>query len=980
MSVAAVIAYERGTRRAPYRDTVRFAEALGIGERQRGALFAAAKRAWPSPASAALADRDLASGDSRLPTGTVTFVFTDIEGSTKRWEHDRAAMSDVVRRHDRIVRTAIESQAGHVFKTIGDAFCAAFARPQNAVAAAIDAQRALAAEDFSAVDGLRVRFALHAGTADERDADYFGPTVNRVARLLSIAHGGQVLLSGTVGALVSSELPPDTALRDLGEHRLQDLAHAERVWQLVAPGLQEQFPPLRSLAALPTNLPVQTTSFVGRESESSEIAAALEAHRIVTLVGSGGVGKTRAALAVGANLLDRYADGVWFVELAPLQSGDYIPTAVAQAIGISLRGAGKALDVLARALKHKEALLILDNCEHLIAEAAGVTAAITRECPHVRILATSRQSLDVTGEARYRVPSLASPPAATSPPTLADAARFPAVALFVQRGASADNGFELTESNVATIGEICRRLDGIPFAIELAAARLRVVSPEQLRALLDDRFRVLGSGNRSVLPRHQTLRALIDWSYDLLAQRERVLFRALSVFVNGFTLEGAMALGRAEDGEDIEVLDALAALVDQSLVMADPAGDLTRYRMLESTRAYAREKMVGAGEATACATRHLRYVRDLVVAANARRELTGRAFHLDSVVATELEDVRSALEWAARSEPATGGELLAAMSNRWVSIGLELEGIAHLERFIALLPPEASPVTAELWTALARLSLAVGQFDKSLERASHAVRLARAVKDAKTTAYALYSFINAAAASNDADAAAAALAEAQAIVPAECLFLRALELPYAKASLLASRDDVEAAYRAWDDLRKSQRALGNYAQAAVHSSTVAEYEHQFGRTERAVAIAREELPALRAGRNRASLLIMLGRLAGFLIALDRTIEASAAAREALHVSLTHDPGGHWATFALEHLTLAIALEGDLQRAAELAGYSEAALKRIGRPREGSTVETRARLESLLRERLAAHELTELMARGDRLGAADAVALALADDR
>ncbi len=345
----------------------------------------------------------------RAPSGTVTFLFSDIEGSTQRWDRDRAAMQDAVRRHDTLMRTAIAAHHGYVFKTIGDAFCAAFARPEDAVAAILDAQIALGAEDFSQIDGLRVRAAIHTGTADERDGDYFGPAVNRVARLMAIGHGGQVLVSGVTTDLVQGALPTQVSLRDLGEHRLRDLARPEHVYQLVAPDLVADFPPLRSLHVLPNNLPLQLSTFVGREAEIAEITALIEKHRLVTLVGSGGVGKTRLSLQVAANSLDGSGDGVWFIELAPLTSGEYIPSTVAQALGLTLAPEGDPLENLVRALKATHALLVFDNCEHLVEPAARVISAILHGASQVKVLASSRQGLGVAGEATYRVPSLSLP-------------------------------------------------------------------------------------------------------------------------------------------------------------------------------------------------------------------------------------------------------------------------------------------------------------------------------------------------------------------------------------------------------------------------------------------------------------------------------------------------------------------------------------------------------------------------------------------
>ena len=645
---------------------------------------------------------------SARPTGTVTFLFSDIEGSTARWERDRAAMQDAVRRHDALMRIAISARDGYVFKTIGDAFCAAFARPEDAVAAILDAQRALAGEDFSAIDGLRVRAAVHTGTADEREGDYFGPAVNRVARLLAIGHGGQVLVSGVTTDLVQGELSPRASLRDLGEHRLRDLARPEQVYQLLAPDLAADFPALRSLDVLPNNLPLRLKSFVGRETEIAEITALIEQHRLVTLVGSGGVGKTRTSLQVAANMLDGFGDGVWFIELAPLASGDYIPSAVAQALGFKLESDGDPVEHLVRSLKEKHALLVFDNCEHMVEPAARVVSAMLRGCPRVHLLASSRQGLGIDGEATYRLPSL----------TLSAA-----ISLFVDRAAAVDNRFALTDENEPSVEEICRRLDGIPLAIELAAARVKILSPKQLRERLDERFRVLTGGSRDVLPRQQTLRALIDWSHDLLDERERALFRRLGIFVNGFTLEGAAAVGSGEDLDELDVFDVLASLVDKSLVLAEPDGDSLRYRLLESTRAYALEKLDDAGELDLIAGRHLRYLRDRFVEMRERRERTALEADLDAALQTELEDVRSALDGALeRSAVIAGGALLANIdAASWRAIGLEAECMARCEAYLATLPTSESRLRARLSTVLSILLSAAGEKVRALELATEAL-------------------------------------------------------------------------------------------------------------------------------------------------------------------------------------------------------------------------------------------------------------------
>ncbi len=520
-----------------------------------------------------------------LPTGTVTLLFSDIEGSTKRWTEHPEEMARALRRHDEVLRSTIEAGGGHVFKTMGDAFCAVFWRPQDAIAAVIDAQRLLIAEDFSDVDGLRVRMALHTGTTYERDGDYFGPTVNRVARILSIVNGGQVVLSRTTAELVRDAMPPESDLRDLGGHRLKDLVEPERVWQLIAAGLPEKFSPLRSLETLPNNLPQQLTALIGRDEVVAEVETQMTQCRLVSLVGTGGVGKTRVALQVGANLLDGSEDGVWFIDLAPLSDPGFVAGTIASTLGVREVHERPLLETLVDYLKRKRLLLILDNCEHVIEEAAKVADTIVRGCPEVRVLATSREPLRIAGERAFPMPTLALPaPDATL--AVEDAGTFGAVALFAERAAAADDRFALSVENLPVVLEICRRLDGIALAIELAAARVKMLTPRQLAQNLDERFRVLTGGSRTALPRQQTMRALIDWSFDLLSASEQRLFGRLSIFAGGWTLAEVSSVCSDEQlaGGALdrwEVFDLLSSLVEKSLVVAEPAGEEQRYRLLE---------------------------------------------------------------------------------------------------------------------------------------------------------------------------------------------------------------------------------------------------------------------------------------------------------------------------------------------------------------------------------------------------------------
>jgi predicted ATPase/class 3 adenylate cyclase len=913
-----------------------------------------------------------------IPSGTITFLFTDIEGSTQRWDRDRSAMELAVRRHDALMRDAIAAHNGHVFKTIGDAFCAAFARPEDAVAAMFDAQRALGAEDFSAVDGIRVRAAIHTGTADERDRDYFGPAVNRVARLLGIGHGGQVLVSGVTSDLVQGSLPPQASLRDLGEHRLRDLSRPEYVYQLLGPGIAAEFPPLRSLDLLPNNLPLQIKSFVGREAEVAELTALIAKHRLVTIVGSGGIGKTRTSLQVAANLLDGSGDGVWFIELAPLSSGDLIPGTVAETMGLTLPADGDPVELLVRTLAKKRALLVFDNCEHLVEASARVIAAIVRGCPQVVTLASSRQGLGIAGEATYRMPPLVTPREAEGASLrAADASRYAAIALFVERARAADHRFALTDENAPIVADICKRLDGIALAIELAAARVKILSPKQLRDKLDERFRVLTGGSRDVLPRQQTLRALIDWSHDLLDDRERMLFRRLGIFVDGFTLEGASAVASGEDLDEFDVFDLLASLVEKSLVLAEPSGDTLRYRLLESTRAYALEKLREAGERDLVAGRHLRFLRDWLTSVRERLEATARTEEMRSVFAAELEGLRFALDDAlVRSDVVAACALLAAIERTWVTKGLEREAIARIEAYLDALPIDEVLLHAKLGAILAAFLHDRGKLGRALEVSTKACASARASGDGPTLASALRWCASANIGLHHFAEAESALSEAAAIP----MLSARLRLGFAEVGVLLSfaSGDLDAAARGYEEAIATHRALGNIGNVYVHTVALAEVEHHRGRTLRAIALAREVLPALRSGKEGALASSALGNLAGYLLASDDLAGAAAAAREAI-VTLVNEPDHLLVTSALEHLALVDALHGDVARAAHLAAYTNAAYAKDGTTRVYIEQTTYDRLTALLDANLEPEERSRLAAQGAALTAEAAVALALEVD-
>jgi predicted ATPase/class 3 adenylate cyclase len=897
-----------------------------------------------------------------LPSGTITFAFTDIEGSTQRWERDQAAMRNAVRRHDALLRAAIDAHGGYVFKTIGDAFCASFWRPEDAVAAMLDAQRALASHDFSAIDGLRVRAAIHTGTADERDDDYFGPTVNRVARLLAIAAGGQVLLSGVTAELAGGVLPADAQLRDLGEHRLKDLARPENVFQLLAPGLPAEFPPLRSLDAFQHNLPRRLTPLLGREAETAEISALIAAHSLVTIGGSGGIGKTRTALEVGAGLLDGSGDGVWFIELAPLTHGEHIPTTIAAAMGIALGGRDDPLSALVAALKAKRALLIFDNCEHLIDACARIVARLLSNCPGVRVLATSRQGLEIAGEHVYRLPSLPLPSADEAATlTARDLPRFTALALFVERARAADQRFTPTDENAPVVAYICLRLDGIALAIELAAARLTILAPRQLRDRLDERFRLLTGGSRDLLPRQQTLRALIDWSFDLLDARERTVFTRIGIFTNGFTLEGAVAVAGDDDLDEFAVIDILASLVEKSLVLAQTQGDAFRYRLLESTRAYALERLATA-ERDGIAGRHLRFLHDRIASHFADAERTIQPAPWIEAFITEREDIRVALDGAlARRDIIAGAELLAAIERIWSFVALDNEGITRIDAFVAALGKSDVGLRATLLGIAASILIESGRHARGREVAIEAVRVARACDDGPTLAAALVWFAASSIYSAEPASATAALAEVDTIAGLSARLQKSVLM--VRAALSTEIGDFDTAAAVFEQMRDAARARGDERSEQISIFALAEVRHSVGRTREAIALIREILPAARRGTDTALVAYMIATFAGCLAADDDFAGAIEAGREAIALCASWDLQSPELTKAILYLALVAARLGDISRAALLAGYADITLTRSGTARSFSEKDAIARLGAILREQLPSVDLARLTAEG-----------------
>jgi predicted ATPase/class 3 adenylate cyclase/tetratricopeptide (TPR) repeat protein len=577
-----------------------------------------------------------------LPSGTVTFLFTDIEGSTRRWEEQPDAMRQSLARHDAILRAAIESYGGQVFKTVGDAFCAAFASAPDALRAAIDGQRTLVGENWGTIGPIRVRMALHTGTAVPQAGDYFGQPLNRVARILAAGHGRQILLSLATHELVRDHLPDGASLRDLGSHRLKDLLRPEPIFQFDLLDLPTDFPPLRTLDARSTNLPAQANALIGRTHEIAEVSALLGETRLVTLTGPGGTGKTRLALQTATGLLDQYADGVWFIDLSPISDPEQIANTIAQTLALPEVPGQSVRATVISWLRARHTLLLLDNCEQVIDGVADLAADLLRSAPRLSLLATSRIPLRLAAEQEYPVAPLALPdPGAL--PALDHLSQYEAVALFITRARAVRPTFSITNANAPAVAEICVRLDGLPLAIELAAARVRLYPPEQLLVrLTSDRLQTLTGGARDLPTRQQTIRNTIDWSYRLLIPAQQQVFARLGVFVGGWTADAAAALG---DDDPVAVAEGLELLIEQSLVRMIETGAEPRYTMLETIRAYALECLAASGVADAARRQHAAHY--LALAEMAQTHLHGRerGAWLERLE-MEHDNLRAALAWA----------------------------------------------------------------------------------------------------------------------------------------------------------------------------------------------------------------------------------------------------------------------------------------------------------------------------------------------
>jgi predicted ATPase/class 3 adenylate cyclase len=658
---------------------------------------------------------------------TLTFLFTDLEGSTRLWERFPDAMRMAITRHDAILRGAVEDSGGQVVKTTGDGLMAIFSSVAGAVRSSVTAQRKLMQERWGETGTLRVRMGLHTGEAETRVGDYFGPTVNRAARIMAVGHGGQILLSAATAALVMDQLPDGTTLRDLGEHRLKDLGRPEHIFQLLHPGLLAEFPPLATLNYRPNNLPVQASTFVGRDAELNEVRRRLadEMVRLLTLTGPGGTGKTRLALRVAAELIDTFPDGAFFIDLSAVLDAESVLASIARTIGVTETSGQSLSDDLNSRLRHQHMLLILDNFEQVTAAAPTVVNLLS-ECPKLKLLVTSREQLHVRGEHLFPVPPLSLPPAAAEHPSAVELSRYEAIQLFVDRAQAAKAGFALTDKNAQAVAEICLRLDGLPLAIELATARMRLFSPEALRDRLGSRLRALGSGPRDLPARQQTLRATIEWSYQLLEPAEQRLLELLSVF-SGAELDAIEAVAGEIDGlgePGMDAIDGLGSLLDKSLVrQADTGGGEPRLLMLETIREYAADRLNDQPQFSAAARRaHAVYFAEF--AQRQWQRLTGqRREPALAAVTAEIDNLRLAWRyWVEVHDLDRLNKLIDALwliydTQGWYHATIELA--TDLLNILSSSPttPERETQEITLRTSLARALMAITGYTNEVERA-----------------------------------------------------------------------------------------------------------------------------------------------------------------------------------------------------------------------------------------------------------------------
>lgn len=859
-----------------------------------------------------------------LPQGTVTFLFTDVEASTELVRQLGERYPDVREEYRKLVRAAIQER-GQEVDAPGDACFIAFSRAKDALSAAIAAQRAILKHAWPAGAFVRVRMGLHTGEPLTVSTEYAGLDVHRAARISAAGHGGQILLSEATRALVELDLPEGIGLRDLGPHQLKGLGRPEHIFQVVGADLPAAFPPLRSLDLLRSNLPLTLTSFVGREREIAEVKRLLSNAAVLTLTGAGGVGKTRLALRVAEDLVATYPDGVWLVELAVLTDPALIPQVVASTLGVREQPDRPITETLVDNLRPKKLLLLLDNCEHLLRASAELTESLLRNCSGLRILATSREPMNIAGEVVWPVPSLTLPDI-KQPPSVESLRQREAARLFAERAVSHRPTFALSSENARAVAQICRRLDGIPLAIELAAARVGVLSEDQIEERLTDRFKLLTGGRRTALPRHQTLRATLDWSYDLLTEKERIFFCQLGVFAGGWTLEAAEAICTREGVVKADVLDLSTHLVDKSLVLVDTHGRQARYRMLETVREYGRNKLLESGEAHAVRARHLHWCRQLGEAAEPELVGVGQAAWFDRLE-LEHDNIRVALEWALESgEIEAGLRLAVAVAPFWFVRGYLAEGRRWLEALLERRGAVAPAVRAKALKAAGRLA-GFGQSDYAYGRAVYQESLAiwRELEDKQGIATAL-----------------------------------------AELGILAfGQADLTAARGLYEESLALRRQMGDRPGVAATLHNLGRVAYREGNWETAQALYEESLAICRELGDPQNIAVALTNL-GFL-AFGRGDYPSARARFEEGLAIQQELGDkRRMAYSLEGFAFLAAMRGAPEQAARLLGAAEALRETIGAPLPPVDRPDYDRIVALVRGGLLGDVLKRAWAEGRRM--------------